>query len=94
MFQKGNLLAEEKSLAEAALGDSATYRFLSLKNQVALEEGLNAIALSQVAMAKSLGGKLSKISSKAGITVAGMAAAWHLGEEMPEGFGEDWFSRT
>jgi hypothetical protein len=93
-----DLIAEEKLLAESALSDSATYRFLNLKkadlaakNQVALNERFKAIAQGQAVMAKSLDHKLSDISSKAGgikagTAFAGLAAAKHLGEDMAEDF--------
>ena len=78
---------EETELVKAAVTDSAAYRYLTLRNS-------SLAAQQQAALLETLGTKLSDISSKAsgikvGTTVAGMAAARHLGEEMAEGFGED-----
>ena len=78
---------EETNLVKAAVGDSAFYRYLSLRNS-------SLSAQQQAALLETLGAKLSDISSKAGgiragTTFAGLAAAKHLGEEMAEGFGGD-----
>jgi hypothetical protein len=78
---------EETNLVKAAVGDSAFYRYLSLRNS-------SLSAQQQAALLETLGAKLSDISSKAGgiragTTFAGLAAAKHLGEEMAEDFGGD-----
>jgi hypothetical protein len=88
---KRNFDSEEKQLVESALGDTAIYRFLNLKNKIAQEEIFRALTESQVEIAKSLGAKLSSISEKTGgikttSMVTGMVAARHLGEELA---GED-----
>jgi hypothetical protein len=98
LSETSNLANEKLALVEAALSDSVTYRYLTLLRAELVSEKqakeLKAIARSQAAMAKSLGAKLSDISSKAGgiragTTFAGLAAAKHLGEEMAEDFGGD-----
>tara|TARA_B110000008_G_scaffold128032_1_gene130502 strand:+ start:549 stop:1244 length:696 start_codon:yes stop_codon:yes gene_type:complete len=86
---KRNFDSEEKQLVESALGDTAIYRFLNLKNKIAQEEIFRALTESQVEIAKSLGAKLSSISEKTGgikttSMVTGMVAARHLGEELAE----------
>ena len=78
---------EETELVKAAVGDSAFYRYLSLRNS-------SLSAQQQAALLETLGAKLSDISHKAGgiragTTFAGLAAAKHLGEEMAEDFGGD-----
>jgi len=99
--QPSDLVSEELALVEAALSDSATYRYLTMRNSSLAMENQAVIAKNQEvmaknlsAMAKSLGAKLSDISSqaggiRAGTTFAGLAAAKHLGEEMAEDFGGD-----
>ena len=72
---------------KAAVTDSAAYRYLTLRNS-------SLAAQQQAALLESLGSKLSDISSKAGAmkvgtTVAGMAAARHLGDDIAEDFGGD-----
>ena len=99
--QPSDLVSEELALVEAALSDSATYRYLTMRNSSLAMENQAVIAKNQEvmaknlsAMAKSLGAKLSDISSqaggiRAGTTFAGLAAAKHLGEEIAEDFGGD-----
>jgi hypothetical protein len=96
--QPSDLVSEELALVETALSDSATYRYLTMRNSSLAMENQAVIAKNQEVMAKnlstmakSLGTKLSKISSttggiRAGTTFAGLAAAKHLGEEMAEDF--------
>ena len=87
--QPSDLVSEELALVEAALSDSATYRYLTMRNSSLAMENQEVIAKNQEvmaknqevmaknlsAMAKSLGAKLSDISHKAGGIKAGATFA-------------------
>ena len=87
------------ALVETALKDSATHRYLIMRNSSMAMASQDVIAKNQEVMvenlsimAEALGAKLSEISSKAGgikagTTFAGLAAAKSLGDQFAENFG-------
>ena len=94
LHQPNDLVSEELALMETALNDSATYRYLTMRNSYLAMKNQEVMAKNLSVMAETLGAKLSSISSeaggiRAGTTFAGFAAAKHLGDQFAEDYGGD-----